>query len=96
MIVKLEFHEARHTPAKTWWTVIYYEKEISLEEAETNNIIRRVYDTAECGKTHWYVYYEVINPMIKFVMHRISNRGNYSRTVIEPKELEAKEDVLIA
>jgi hypothetical protein len=96
MIVKLEIHEARHTPARTWWTIIYYERELSLEEAETKNIIRRVSDTAECGKTHWYVYYEVINPMIKFVMHRISNRGNYSKTIVEPKELETTEDVLIA
>jgi hypothetical protein len=95
MIVKLEIHNAKRTPAKTWWTVKLYGKEILLDEAETLNVIQRIYDTSAPNKTHYEIYYEVINPLIKFIKHRISNRGNYSRIEYDPAELEVKEEVMI-
>jgi len=94
MIVRLDFHVARKTDARTWWTVLAFDcGELELSEACERGLIRRVFHTlGECEKTHWYEYFIVLVPGLKFVRHRISNRGNYSREEFEPEELLASED----
>jgi hypothetical protein len=92
MRVRLERHEANKTSARTWWTVLYNDKEIPIAKARELNLIQRIRTTATCEKTHWYEEYEVINPLIKFVKHRITNRGNYHRTVYEARDLMVEEE----
>ena len=91
LIVKLERHEAAHTGARTWWTILKDGKKISLVEARNLGLIRKLHSTDVCEKTHWSEYYEVIDTSIVFVKHRISNRGNYSRTLYKPEELRTDE-----
>jgi hypothetical protein len=80
IIIKLDFHKARKTPAETYWKVqdpLGFE--ITLEDAEEIfGYIKRIYSTKTSRKTHWYEYYIVFNPDIKFKRIRISNRGNFS------------------
>jgi hypothetical protein len=92
MRVRLERHEARHTGARTWWTVIYNDRELRIADACAINLIQFVDNTCKPDKTHWYEEYEVINPLIKFVKHRITNRGNYHRTVYEARDLMVEEE----
>jgi hypothetical protein len=80
IIIKLDFHKARKTPAETYWKVqdpLGFE--ITLEDAEEIfGYIKRIYSNKTRGKTHWEEYYIVFNPDIKFKKIRISNRGNWS------------------
>jgi len=93
MIVRLDFHTARKTDARTWWTVVSQAGEkLELEEAMGRGLIRCVWKTLDPGeKTHWYEYYEVLVPGLKFIRHRISNRGNYHRAIYTVEELLASE-----
>jgi hypothetical protein len=92
MRIRLERHEANKTGARTWWTIIYEGKEISIAKARELNLIQRIGTTVDGKKTHWIEEYEVINPLIKLVKHRITNRGNYHRTVYYPSDLAKRDE----
>jgi hypothetical protein len=90
-IVKLERHKSINTNAETFWKV----KDpdgimISLAHAEEMGYIKYLLTTEAKSKTHWEEYYAVLNPFIKFVKVRISNRGNMHTEIYKPEELEVK------
>ncbi|MCM8802819.1 MAG: hypothetical protein NC827_05885 [Candidatus Omnitrophica bacterium] len=77
VLVKLDYHLAKRTSAKTWWT---------LEDGtEPENL---VYTTGDYSKTHWYRYY-LLPSSITLIRHRISNRGNYSREYVKATDIIA-------
>jgi hypothetical protein len=91
LIVKLERHEAAHTSARTWWSIEKDGKRMKIVDARQLGLIRRLHSTDVCEKTHWNEYYEVLDPTIVFIKHRISNRGNYSEERYTPEELRTEE-----
>ncbi|MCL7390182.1 MAG: hypothetical protein LZ173_09700 [Thaumarchaeota archaeon] len=91
IIVELDFHTAKHTPARTYWRVLHEDKEIELHEAEMLDLIRYIDDNFDCRKTHWTVRYEVLDHTIMFVRYRISNRGNKYVSYISPQRLRREE-----
>jgi len=79
VLVKLDYHFARRTSAKTWWTYLN-------GEALPDELL--VFSTAEHGKTHEYRYY--VLPYGEVILrHRISNRGNYTKQAIAVRNLIA-------
>jgi hypothetical protein len=94
IILKLDFHEARRTEAKTEWFIKYPNDPhtMGLEEAEMHGTIKILYNTWSPFKTHWDVYIEVkdLNPLIKFKRIRISNRGNIYERVYTLSEMEQR------
>ncbi|MEM4591730.1 MAG: hypothetical protein QW555_07880 [Nitrososphaerota archaeon] len=82
-LVRLDFHYAKNTDARTWWT---------LEDGRPLSAVgRRIYSTASESKTHWLEYW-MFDDDIELVRHRISNRGNYSRTSFKASELRASHE----
>jgi hypothetical protein len=89
IVVKLDRHEARKTDASTRWFLKSSGKTYELEEAEKQGLVKRIYSTHACNKTHWDEYFEVINPSVTFIRIRVSNRGNVSTFEYPPEMLKA-------
>ena len=99
IVIKLDFHYAVNTNAKTFWTVLYgitNTREFDVEEAEEKGIIELLYTTKTANKTHWVNYYVILShpEVVKFKRIRISNRGNISATIFRPEELKVEGEVL--
>lgn len=75
VLVKLDFHYARKTNAKTWWTFL-----------DGSELPEPIYSTADSKKTHYYNYYILRYGEI-LLRHRISNRNNYSKMPIAVRNL---------
>jgi len=99
-VYKLDFHSAKHTPARTYWRVKTVTNEIiTITKAHIDELIEVLYSTYDSKKTHWFVYIKVLKPnaIAGFIRERISNRGNTSSqffTLEEMKKFKAsKEEV---
>jgi len=99
LIVKLDFHYAVNTNAKTYWKVIYgisHIREFDIEVAEQKGILELLYTTKTANKTHWVNYYKLLSysEMVKFKRIRISNRGNISVSTYKSEELKVEGEEL--
>jgi hypothetical protein len=92
VIVKLELHKARNTPAMTFYLVNVGDLLIELDKAEKQGLVRFLYRTGY-NNTHWYEYYEILKDIDAIVRVRVSNRGNiYYYFIYTWKELAVSED----
>jgi hypothetical protein len=96
MIIKLDFHEAIKTSARTYWMVKYGDELITIEDATYRGLLMERLSTKTFGKTHWYSFYE-LNPnidtnSIRFLRIRISNRGNINTQEYLVNELKISEE----
>ncbi|MEM0112966.1 MAG: hypothetical protein QW253_00005 [Metallosphaera sp.] len=89
ILVKIDRHEANKTSARTWWTIKL--KSSDDKEVDINEALTPLFSTHKGGKTHWHEYYLVPVSAI-LIRHRISNRGNYSRSTYTPQDVKASWD----
>jgi hypothetical protein len=75
VLVALDFHEARKTEARTWWTLLNNSPDLD------NPIF------VEGRDTHMTRYF-ILDPEQKLIRHRISNSGKYSYQIFKATELE--------
>ncbi|MBO3801784.1 MAG: hypothetical protein JTT12_05650 [Candidatus Brockarchaeota archaeon] len=95
VIVKLDFHEARNTNARTTWAVVTANGETyDLARATDAKLINLVHSTYSPKKTHWFNYYEVSPEVVAFLRVRISNRNNISTQEFTVSQLVASIDEL--
>ena len=96
IVVKLDYHLARKTNARTYWKVCKDGEEYTLHDAAVARLIIILGTNKSVNKTHWNVYAIVLDTNIVFKRFRISNRGNLSisyHSILELKipDEEAKE-----
>ena len=92
IVVKLDYHLARKTNAKTYWKIIKNGKEYTLHDAAAQRLILILGTNKSAEKTHWNVYLIVLDNSIVFKRIRISNRGNLSWTFYGILELKIPDE----
>jgi len=78
IVVKLDYHLARKTNARTYWKICKDGEEYTLHDAAVKRLILILGTNKSAEKTHWNVYLIVLDNSIVFKRFRISNRGNLS------------------
>jgi hypothetical protein len=78
IVVKLDYHLARKTNARTYWKIAKNGNEYTLHDAAVARLIIILGTNKSVNKTHWNVYAIVLDTNIVFKRFRISNRGNLS------------------
>jgi hypothetical protein len=92
VIVKLDYHIAAKTDAKTYWKVKFGDRFLALR-----HVGKRLISTTASHKTHWTEYWDIpLSTDFKLIRVRFSNRGNphveevpISAVAISPEEEEA-------
>jgi hypothetical protein len=77
ILVKIDRHEARKTPARTRWII-------------GDNEAKYVHSTYNARKTHWEEYWLVKKDSI-LIRIRISNRGNIEAKEFKAEQLKASD-----
>lgn len=90
ILVRLDFHVARKTDAYTTWRVRVGGGSISVEEAVERGLMIPKGSNKNYFKTHWDELY-LVDPSVRLVRVRMSNRGNLHVNDFDPRELEVRE-----
>jgi len=92
IVVKLDYHLARKTNARTYWKICKNGEEYTLHDAAVARLIIILGTNKSVNKTHWNVYAIVLDTNIVFKRFRISNRGNLSWTFYGILELKIPDE----
>jgi len=92
IVVKLDYHLARKTNARTYWKIAKNGNEYTLHDAAVKRLILILGTNKSAEKTHWNVYLIVLDNSIVFKRIRISNRGNLSWTFYGILELKVPDE----
>jgi len=89
-LVKLICRGNPQTKGSIWWTVLYKNREISLEEAEGLGLIKFVDSFYVPMRKRTYKIYEVHTLMVFFVRYIWSNTGRIICHYIHPNSIRVR------